>query len=778
MSKAGASMKPDTKVLKLVRKSGADREDETPIPSPPPAPQPALALKAAPKRQERKQAAAAPQPRSASAIATAHPDPVTKSQRDYRGLSTEQMVSIYRTMYLSRKIDDKEIQLKSQNKVYFQISGAGHEAVQVVAGLLLKPGYDWFYPYYRDRALCLQLGMTPLEQLLSAVGAESDPSSHGRQMPSHWGHKKLNIVSQSSPTGTQLLQAVGCAEAAYRVQLIDELRDHAQGFHADEIAYVSLGDGTSSEGEFWEALNTACNLKLRVLFLLEDNGYAISVPVEVQTPGGDVSRLLENFPNLLIERCDGTDVLESYDAMQRAVRYCRQGQGPALVHAKVIRPYSHSLSDDERLYRPDEERLADSERDPVKRFGGLLVEDGIISQDELQEIKDQVDREVSEAADQALASPQPAPETAKLYVYSPDVDPCSDAFDTEEGAELSGNAGTMVDLINRCLHTEMARDPRIVIFGEDVADCSRDSYLEKVKGKGGVFKVTANLQRKFGSARVFNSPLAEANIVGRGIGMATRGLKPVVEIQFFDYIWPAMHQIRNELALMRWRSGNEWKAPLVIRVPIGGYLKGGAVYHSQSGVSTFTQIPGLRVIYPSNALDANGLLRTAIRSDDPVLFLEHKHLYRQAYNKSQYPPDEYMIPFGKAKTVREGTDMSIITYGALVQRSVVAAKQAEQQGISVEIIDLRSLSPYDWKAIETTVKKTNRVIVAHEDSLSFGYGAEISSRISSELFEHLDAPVRRVAALDTFVAYAPQLEDAILPQAADVAKVIAELHAY
>jgi 2-oxoisovalerate dehydrogenase E1 component len=685
----------------------------------------------------------------------------------YHGLDAETLTRVFRTMQLARRLDDREVLLKRQNRIFFQISGAGHEAVQAAAGLLLKPGYDWLYPYYRDRTLCLMLGMTAEEMLLQAVGAAEDPASGGRQMPSHFGHPAYNIVSASSPTGTQFLQAAGCAEAGRRLSR-----------HGDEITMVCTGDGATSEGEFWESLNLACLQALPLVYLVEDNGFAISVPVECQTAGGNVSALAAGFPGLLRVECDGTDFFASREVMEEAIAYSRSGRGPAMVHARVTRPYSHSLSDDERLYKTQEERDAERARDPLVKLSDWMLREGVIDSHAMQRILREVDDEVQEATERTLKAAAPPPGSSRRFLYSPVTDPTSGEFASQPKPQ--GEPRTMVDTINQTLAEEMRRDPRVLVFGEDVADCSRESNLKEVKGKGGVFKATAGLQRKFGGDRCFNTPLAEAGIVGRAIGLATRGFKPVAEIQFFDYIWPAMMQIRDELATLRWRSNNGFSCPAVIRVAIGGYLNGGAVYHSQCGEVLFTHIPGIRVVFPSNAEDACGLLRTAIRCDDPVMFLEHKRLYREPYNRAPHPGPDFTIPFGKARVVKPGQNLTIVTYGALVQKSLQAVAQIEQRNIgwSIEIIDLRTLAPYDWEAIRTSVEKTSRLLIVHEDTLSWGYGAEIAARAAEEMFDRLDAPVGRVAAVDTWIAYHPELEDEILPQVGTIVKKAEALLSY
>ena len=691
------------------------------------------------------------------------------------GLSREQLRAFYRTMLLSRRLDDKEIQLKNQSQSYFQISGAGHEAIQVAAGMALRPGHDWVFPYYRDRALCLALGVTAADMLLNAVAARDDPHSGGRQMPTHWSSTRLRIVSPSSACTTQCLHAVGAAEAGRLRERMPELAPDAPA-QADEVVLVTLGDGQTSGGEFWESLNTACTGQVPVIYLVEDNGYAISVPVEVQTPGGDVARLVESFPGLKVIRVDGTDGMASFRAMTEAVAHARARSGPVLVRAHVTRPYSHSMSDDERHYKSAAERSMEAARDPLRRFADFLTVGGLATASDLEEVAAVVDREIREATDLAIAAPKPDAGSATLYVYSPTVDPASAEFEAEPAPE--GRPDTMVAAINRTLKDEMARDPRVVVFGEDVADASRAELLGEVAGKGGVFKATLGLQRAYGRERCFNSPLAEANIVGRAIGMAVRGLKPVVEIQFFDYIWPAMMQIRDELTMLRYRSNNAFSCPVVIRAPIGGYLRGGSLYHSQSGESIFAHCPGLRIAFPSDAGDAAGLLRTAIRCDDPVLFLEHKHLYRQTYNKAPYPGADYTLPFARSAVRRPGRDVVVLTWGALVQRSLLAAERAREEGIDVMVVDLRTIAPCDWDGIVRAVRTTNRVVVAHEDQLTCGFGAEIAARIADELFEHLDAPVKRVAALDCPVAYSPVLEEAILPQSADILEVVREVARY
>jgi 2-oxoisovalerate dehydrogenase E1 component len=692
-------------------------------------------------------------------------------------LSKADLIWFLRNVYVSRKTDDAEITLKKQNKAFFQISGAGHEGILSATAKVLRPKHDYFVPYYRDRALCLGLGVTPYEMLCQANGNIGDSASHGRQMPAHWGNVKLNIVSKSSCTGTQFLQACGIAEAGLHLKKMN-LKD-SPVYHDQEIVYVSCGDGTTSQGEFWEALTTACVNKLPVLFMVEDNGYAISTPTWIQTPGGSISKALEHFPGLKIFVTDGNCPIESYDTMVEVEKYMRAGKGPVLVHAFVTRPYSHSLSDDHAFYRTKEDLAEESDRDCFNSYPKFLTETGLLTSVEVKSVLDEATKEVREAMTRALETAWPDKSTYADHLYSPDLDPTSSEFETE--AKLSGKDDIpLATAINMTLKSEIRKNPLMMVFGEDVADFTEVEKYENpdLKGKGGVFKVTHGVQKAARPGQVFNSPLAEANIIGRAIGMALRGLKPVVEIQFFDYIWTAYMQLKNEMATTRYRSGGDWKCPMVVRVPIGGYLRGGAMYHSQSGESLFTHNPGIRVVYPSNALDAMGLLRTAIRCDDPVLFLEHKHLYYQGYNRSADPGEDYMIPFGKARKVREGKHATIVAWGALVQKSVEAAKILEAEGYSVEILDARTIAPFDFEAVFESLKKTNRLLICHEEHKTSGYAGEIAARVNEEAFEYLDAPIMRVCAKDTHVAYCPDLEEVILPQISDVVEALRKLLTY
>ena len=660
---------------------------------------------------------------------------------------------------ISRAIDDREIALQKQSRVFFQISGAGHEALYLAIARELRPGYDWFFPYYRDCALMLGLGMTPTQILLQAVGSADDPASAGRQMPSHWGYKPFNVVTQSSPTGSQCIPAVGCAEAGRYIVRRPALDLEA---HGDEITYVSLGEGATSEGEFWESLNTACTEHLPVLYVVADNGYAISVPSSEQSPA-PINELVSGFPGLLINSIDGTDYFAVRDLLPTVVSHLRAGVGPALLHARVTRPYSHSAADTQSKYRLPQELETELEQDPIDGMERALVERGVLSPDDVVALRLEARQIVTDAAKEALAARRPDPATVMDNVVAlPDLpDP------GEPGT--GGDVVAFGEGIRRALHESMAGDERIRVFGEDVGD-AREAVMADVEGKGGVFGTTHGLQRAFGRARCFNTPLSEANIVGRAVGQAVRGLRPSPEIQFMDYIYPAMQQVKSEAATIRWRSNGTWTCPMVMRVPIGGYLTGGSIWHSQCGEAIFAHIPGLLVAFPSRAADAVGLLRSAFLHEDPVLFFEHKHLLRQPYTKDPYPDAGYVIPFGKGRYVSRGRDLTIVTWGATVQKSLQAVERltVDDPDISVDIVDLRTLVPWDKEMVAESVRNTSRVLVVHEDVRRGGCGGEVAAWIAEELFWDLDAPVGRVAAQDCHVAYEPSLEWAILPQVDDI----------
>jgi 2-oxoisovalerate dehydrogenase E1 component len=685
----------------------------------------------------------------------------------------EGLVDDLRLAALSRALDDKEIALQKQNRVFFQISGAGHEALCLGLARSFRAGHDWFFPYYRDRSLMLGLGVDPVTILLQAVGAADDPASGGRQMPSHFGDVARHVVSQSSATGSQILPAVGCAEGGRYLLSHPGLLDGDRVVAAsDEVTYVSIGEGATSQGEFWEGLNTACRLSLPIVFVVADNGWAISVPARDQQPAR-ISKLVRGFKGLHVQRIDGTDYAEVRELGAKVVAEVRGGGGPALIHATVTRPYSHSAADTQSKYRTAEDLAAEATRDPLGRMSRLAIEAGVLRADQVEDLIAEARATVDDAAREALRHAPPDPSTATRHVVA--VPAWPDAPADPPPADPAEAPLPMADAIRRCLHELMAADERIRVFGEDVADAPAE-HLAEVEGKGGVFGTTHGLQTTFGEDRCFNSPLAEANIVGRAIGQAVRGLRPCPEVQFFDYVWTATQQLRTEAATMRWRSNGAFSVPMVLRIPIGGYLTGGAIWHSQSGESIFAHTPGLLVAMPSRAADAVGLLRAAFRCEDPVLFLEHKHLYRQPTSRDPYPAEGWLVPFGRGAVRRPGDDATIVTWGATVARSIEAADHsAEETGAEAEVIDLRTLVPWDRQLVADSVARTGRLLVVHEDVRTGGFGAEIAAFAADECFDDLRAPIRRVAALDTFVGYSPVLEDVILPQVDDIADALADL---
>ncbi|MAP67132.1 MAG: tungsten formylmethanofuran dehydrogenase [Candidatus Marinimicrobia bacterium] len=664
----------------------------------------------------------------------------------YKGFSKKELKKVYSLIYSSRKLDEKQLVLLKQGKGFFHIGASGHEAVQVAAGLNIKTGSDFSYPYYREQAYCLTLGMTVEELFLAFLAKKNDPSSAGRQMPMHYGHSELNIVSQSSPTGTQYLQAVGTAFAMQRYQ-------------NGNVVYVSSGDGTTSQGDFHEALNWASREKAPVIFHIENNHYAISVPLHEQVANGQLYDITSGYDNLGRYNINGTDFFESHLAFKKAVDRARRGKGPSVIVSDVVRLLPHSSSDDHRKYRNDKDLNNDKNKDPISIFEKICIDNNILTKKDINNIQNKIKSEIDTAALWAQSQDVPDSNTANKFLFS-----LSDNLSYGKKEIIDNQQKiVMVDSINHALDEELSNNEKMLIYGQDIAD-----------GKGGVFTATKGLSSKYGNDRVFNAPLAESSIVGTAIGLAICGYKPVVEIQFGDYIWTAMMQIRNELATMRYRSNNNWKCPVVIRVPVGGYIHGG-LCHSQSIEGYFAHLPGIKIAYPSNAADAKGLLKSACRMNDPVLFLEHKGLYRQGYASSYEPDNNYLLEFGKAKIVKEGNQLTIISWGAIVEKAIQAVNELN---VDAEIIDIRTINPLDLKSILNSVKKTNRVIIAHEDNLTNGFGGEIASKIVENAFEFLDAPIKRVASKDYPVPYADELEKEILVQTSWIEKAIEEILEY
>jgi 2-oxoisovalerate dehydrogenase E1 component len=656
-------------------------------------------------------------------------------------------LKLYRKILAVFYVEERMKAFARQGKCSFVASSRGHEVTQAGIASLLRPGHDWFFTYYRSKGTAVGVGLLLKDLFLGMLGRQGDPNSAGRNMPEHFSSRELHLVAQTACTGSQYLPAVGAAKAV-----------KANG--EDAIVYVESGEGATSEGEFFEAVNWAVRESLPVLFVVQNNGYAISVPQEAQT-ASSVRRIAEGFGVRAVE-VDGTSFEALYEEVPELIEWIRAGKGPVLIEAHVVRLDPHSSSDDQRKYRNEGELQHALEQDPLRRMEARILEEQILTSAEMERLRREVKAEVDSAAGWADAQPEPDGRdlTANIFAKTPAA--------KESGASpryLSGEPITLIDAINHGLREELERDPKIVMWGEDIAD-----------PKGGVFGVTRGLTRAFGD-RVSNSPLAEASIVGVAGGMAIAGYKPIVEIQFADYLWPAAMQLRDEIPTVRWRSNGVWTCPVVVRIAVGGYIKGGP-WHSACVESFFSHIPGWRVVFPSSADDAKGLIKAAARSEDPVIFLEHKGLYRRVQAKAPEPDSDYVIPFGSGRIRREGTDVTIVTWGSTVYQALEVARQLEQNGRSIEVLDLRSIVPLDEELIYRSVRKTNRVVIAHEDSLIMGFGAEVAARIASNCIDALDAPIFRVAAKDSFVPSAPALESLVLPSAESLCSTIEQVLAY